>query len=460
MQSSPVSESSDGVESMVYQRQDLEQILRRVLEKSAADETEVCLLCSDDCITRFSMNRIHQNMVEEKVSLGVRVRQGNRIGAAATTLVSDETIEHVLAEAISLAEIAAAGQDGIAFAGEDDICRTVPAQEPLPPVDPIAIAHRVRSICADAQGEQMQAAGNFTVSQSKVGIGTSHGVVVVGSYSNNFLNVMVLNVKGHTSGWASSAAKQASLIKSEALAQEALGKARVQLADEPCPAGNYPVVLDTYAVAEMISTLAVSGFNAWSYHNGASVVSGKLGERVFQETVTIRDDGFDPRGCPRAFDFDGVCKQVVPLVEAGVVTGVVYDRASATEFGRHSTGHAQPRPALYLPGPQAENLFFEVGNANMEDLLTELERGLYVTRFQYTTVLDPSDLTINGTSRDGTFWVEDGKIKYALPNVSFRFSIVDALRDVRRIGADSKLLNGLFGVVHAPPILLDSFTIV
>jgi len=445
---------------MMDQRQNVKRILRRVLERSRADETEACLTLSDECITRFSMNRIHQNMVEEGVSLGLRVRMEDRIGAARTTRVDDESIAQTLQRAIRMAEVAAPGRPGDAFVGQDEICRVEPTKSSQEPIDPIDVGKRVQAVCDTALGMKLQAAGNFTVSRNTMGIGTSRAGVVVDAFSSSFLNVMAINEKDGTSGWASSAASTPDDIAHEALAQEALVKATVRKVDEPCPAGEYPVVLDPYAVAEMVSLLAASGFNAWAYHNQSSVVSGRMGERVFQDTVTIRDDAYDPRGCPRSFDFDGVEKQVVPLIKDGVVSGIVYDRDTAAQFGERSTGHAQPRPALYLPGPQAENLFFEPGTASMQELVRELNRGLYVTRFQYTTVLDPSDLTINGTSRDGTFWVEDGRVQHAIPNVSFRFSIVESLRDVRRIGADAKLLKGLFGFILAPPLLLDSFTIV
>lgn len=434
-------------------------MLGQILSRSKADETEVSLHVGDECITRFSINRIHENMVEERVSLWVRVRQGNRTGSAATNQTDEQALDHVLSQALAMARSSPEEDQDLGFAREDEICRGSAPQAPLEQIDPLAIGEQVRRICDQAHAAQMHASGNFTVSTSKLGIGTTRGGITMGYYNKSFLNILMQDQQAGTSGWASNAAAQPSAIDSEALAQEAKAKAQVPLAVEGIPPGEYPALLDPYAMEEIISTLAVSAFNADAYHSGASVTSSKMGRRVFSETISLRDDAYDARGCPKLFDADGLQKRVVALVESGVISGVLHDRATAKRYGAQSTGHAQERPALYLPGPQAENLFMQAGDADQEQLLSALQRGVWITRFQYTSVLDPSDLTINGTTRDGTFWVEDGKVKAALPNLSFRFSILSALQNVRRIGADARLLNGLFGVVHVPSTVVDAIHI-
>jgi len=433
---------------------EIESIVNQMLARSTADETEVSLSIADECNTRFSRNRIHQNMVEEKVSLRVRVMQGDRIGVAATTRLDEAAFKQVLKQAQAMAR-SGPNAGGLGFAAAGELCPVQTDTKPLQAIQPGIVGEQVRQICDLAADADMQAAGYFSVSRRRMGLGTSRGGVTLGSYDKSFLNVMMQNPSQGTSGWASMAAAELDAIESQALAREAQTKAKVPLQTGALPTGEVAALLDFYAVEEIISTLSVSAFNADAYFSGASVTSNRMGERVFAPEICIRDDAYDVRGCPRRFDADGVQKEIVYLVKAGMVAGVLHDRATAKRYAAHSTGHAQERPALYLPGPQAENLFLEPGDADQEQLLLALGRGVWITRFHYTSVLDPSDLTINGTTRDGTFWIENGQVKYALPNLSFRFSILEALQNVRAVGAEGRLLNGLFGVVYAPSIVVD-----
>ena len=80
-------------------------------------------------------------------------------------------------------------------------------------------------------------------------------------------------------------------------------------------------------------------------------MNGKFGQRIADPRLSLWDDGWDPRGFPMAFDFEGVPKQRVEMIANGVANAVVYDSYTAGREGKKSTGHALPAPNSYGPLP-------------------------------------------------------------------------------------------------------------
>jgi PmbA protein len=146
----------------------------------------------------------------------------------------------------------------------------------------------------------------------------------------------------------------------------------------------------------------------------------------------------------------------VTLIDRGVAASLLYDFRSAVQHGVEPTGHGLPAPSS--EGAFPLHLRMQPGSETMADLLAGLERGLVVTRFHYTNVVNPMETTITGMTRDGTFWVEDGKIVGGVKNLRFTQSILGALSAVRGISRDTELL-GEEGLVstRAPALALDAF---
>jgi predicted Zn-dependent protease len=157
-------------------------------------------------------------------------------------------------------------------------------------------------------------------------------------------------------------------------------------------------------------------------------MSGRIGERVMGQNVTLKDDPFHPlhRGSP--FDAEGIPTRPITLIERGVVRGPVYDRPTAAKEGKESTGHSLPIPNTI--GPLARHLVLEGGTGAPEALLEGIDRGLWVTRVWYTNVVDPKTVTLTGMTRDGLFAIENGRITHAVRNFRFNQSVVGMLGQV------------------------------
>ncbi|MEK7788253.1 MAG: metallopeptidase TldD-related protein, partial [Chloroflexota bacterium] len=212
-----------------------------------------------------------------------------------------------------------------------------------------------------------------------------------------------------------------------------------------------------YAVADIVESLASEGMGAQTVQEGRSWMNGRMGKPVLSPLISIWDDGLDPDGEPQPFDCEGVPKQRVDIVRAGVPTAPVYDtHTAAREPGRASTGHAQPVDEDW-DGPMPGNLHVAPGDSSVEDMIRTTTRGLYVTRFWYTNVVSEHDCVLTGMTRDGTFLIERGEIVGPVYNLRFTQALVPALKNVVALGKESRPIGGYYGSHRLPAMKVEGF---
>jgi predicted Zn-dependent protease len=248
-----------------------------------------------------------------------------------------------------------------------------------------------------------------------------------------FLHLVVQNETG--SGYASFISRDCDRLRVEPLVGGAIAKASRGRPQEVKP-GEYDVILEPDAVHELLSFLGYLGFHGLAFQEGRSFFCNQLGKKLVDEQVTIYDDGMDPQGLQVPFDFEGVPKQKIIFFEEGVARSVTHDSFTAGRAGLDSTGHAliPPNPE----GPIPLNLFMQAGRTSLEEIVRTVRRGIYVTRFHYTNVVEPMKAVITGMTRDGTFLIEDGEIKHPLKNLRFTESVLQALSRVRAVSRERK----------------------
>ncbi|HEY3118224.1 MAG TPA: metallopeptidase TldD-related protein, partial [Chloroflexota bacterium] len=178
-------------------------------------------------------------------------------------------------------------------------------------------------------------------------------------------------------------------------------------------------------------------------------------EQMVGENISLWDDGLDPAGRPMPFDFEGVPKQRVDLIERGIARGVVYDSYTAAREGKASTGHGLPAPNRQ--GPLPLHLFMARGTADQTDLLRGIRRGVWVTRFHYVNPVQPTKTIITGMTRDGTFLIEDGEITRPIQNMRFTQSVLDALSCVEAIGREWSVVQEDLGATCVPALRIGRF---
>ena len=185
-------------------------------------------------------------------------------------------------------------------------------------------------------------------------------------------------------------------------------------------------------------------------------MNGRFGEQIVGPNITLWDDGLDPSGVPMPFDFEGMPKRRVTFFDGGIAREVVYDSFTAGREGKQSTGHALPAPNSY--GPMPLHLFLAPGDADAAALLRGIERGLWVTRFHYVNVVQPTRAILTGMTRDGTFLIENGEISRPVHNLRFTQNVLDALSTVEAIGREPMMLQDEVGGTRVPPLRIGRFS--
>jgi predicted Zn-dependent protease len=156
------------------------------------------------------------------------------------------------------------------------------------------------------------------------------------------------------------------------------------------------------------------------------------------------------------FDAEGVPKQRLALLDAGVCRDLAFDAQTAARVGRRSTGHGLPAPNPY--GPFPANMVMAPGDASLEELVGGLDRGLLVTRFHYTNPVHGKRVIITGMTRDGTFLVEGGHVVGPVRNLRFTMSYLDALANVEAVSRERRCVRGFLGGSVVPSLRLSSFS--
>ena len=186
--------------------------------------------------------------------------------------------------------------------------------------------------------------GYYTSGVTEIAVASTTGLAV--SQAMTDVSVLALAASEDSSGYAEATSWRASDLDPAAVAREAAEKAaRTRGATEVEPQ-SFRAVLEPYAISELLFYFAFTSLNALALLEGRSYLSGRLGEKLFDESFTVWDEGLDPRNYPKSFDLEGVPKQRVLMIEEGVARDVVWDRRTAKQAGdgHASTGHALRRP--------------------------------------------------------------------------------------------------------------------
>ncbi|MCX6093890.1 MAG: TldD/PmbA family protein [Candidatus Bipolaricaulota bacterium] len=416
----------------------LAEIAQQVLRQAKADQTEVMVAGTDSHLTRFAVNTIHQNVSETDVAVRVRSILGRKTGVASGNELSEAALRKLVRSAETVA----------GFQEENPELGSLPGPKPAQKVDvfvertaectPVERARGVEKILKMSRKNQLDAAGAFSTEANETYIANSLGVSAY--HRGTVASILTVIMGQNSSGYATAASIDVANLDPESVGRIAVEKALSSKNPTPIEPGEYTVILEEAAVADMLFTLGWMGLGALAVQEGRSFMNGKFGERITGEKVTIWDDGADPRGLPLPFDFEGVPKQKVTLIEKGVAKNVVYDSFTAgREEGKVSTGHSLPAPNT--AGPIPLNLFMAPGKATKEEMLASTKRGIWVTRFHYTNILHPVQTILTGMTRDGTYLIENGKIVRPLRNLRFTQSILEAFSNIEALGKDLVLLK-------------------
>lgn len=428
-------------------------LLQKVLSYSQAEQTEVVYLGTESALTRFATNHIHQNVAESNAELRVRAVVGQRTGVAATNRLDDESLRRVTEQALEIARLQPVNPEFHSLPALQPILPAPSYSERTAQFTPEERARQIGIIVRLTKERGLESAGAFSTTVHSTAIANSLGIFAYEPRTEAECHAVVM-ADERGSGYTQRIATNASNLDFEAMAGEAVEKALRSRNPIDISLGEYPVVLDAYAVAEMLQNLAFMGFSALAAQEERSFMNGQFGKQLVEPRVTIYDDGHDPSGLPQAFDYEGVPKQRVVMIDHGVANAVVYNSFTAAREGKPNTGHALPAPNS--EGPLPLHTMMEAGDASIEELIKGVDRGIYVTRFHYTNTVHPIKTLFTGMTRDGTFLIEHGELTHPVKNLRFTQSILDVLREVQAIGRE-RVQSANYMTVVAPALRAARF---
>ena len=426
------------------------ELLDAALAACDCDQAEAILYATNSSLTRFAESVIHQNVAERDVMISVRAILGKRIGCARGNQPTKEEAQSVARRAVELARVSA----------EDEHFVSLPKPQPLPDVPtysdatasstPEQRAEAVRAIVGIAESHSAKASGSLSAESAEIAVANSLGVRAYTPATEASLITVVAG--DDSSGYAEWRGTDISKLNAVAIADIAANKYAEGRGAQSIDPGEYTVILEPLAVGDMLSMLSYMGLGATAFQEGRSFMSGRIGEKLAGDNITLWDDATDPRHCPMPFDWEGVPKRKVTLIENGIARGVAYDSYTANKEGKESTGHAFPAPNTF--GPSPTHLFLAPGEAALDDMIVSTDRGILVTRFHYTNIVHEKQTTFTGMTRDGTFLIENGKISHPINNLRFTQSILDALSNVQMISRDPELVE----YAYVPALKITNFT--
>ena len=441
------------------------ELAERAVKAAEGDEADASVHVESSGFARYAASAVHQPTLIRDETVTLRVVRDGRVGCATTNRVDDEGLAAAAGRA---AEAAESSPVDPGFAGLQE-----PA--PVPAVEGFdeATAALSPEDQAEAAAEAIGAApdlglyGYYTSGVTELAVASTTGLAV--SQVMTDASVLALAASDDSSGYAESTSWRASDLDPAAVAREAAEKAARTRRATPVEPQTFRAVLEPYAISELLFYFAFTSLNALALLEGRSYLSGRLGEALFDESFTVRDEGLDPLCYPKAFDMEGVPKQPVLIVEDGVARDVVWDRRTAKQAGdgHVSTGHGLAPPAQAF-GPIPFNLSMAGGDAaSVDELAERVGDGIYVTRLHYLGVVDPREGIITGMTRDGTFRVEGGTVTTPVVNLRFTTSFPALAAGLLGLTKDVTLVNRSdfyderypFGTL-VPAVATDAFTIV
>jgi PmbA protein len=438
----------------MYSREEAMQVVETALRATSADQAEVMLSASEQGLTRLANGGVHQHVATATVGLQVRAVLGTRIGVARTNDLSADGVTRVAARAVAIARVAEPNPEFVSLPAPIAHPRGESVAELPTLASPDALGEAASALIRVATGQGLTASGRVSESVAAYAIGNSLGTRAYMATRES--TVMSIMTQGEASGYAYWSGEAIAGAPAIATAERAAQKCLLGKEPVTVDPGAYTVILEPSAVAEMLSLLGWIGLGALAFREQRSFMSGRLGERVAGENVTLRDDAYHPLMGNYPYDFEGVPRQAVPLIARGVARGVVWDSYHATAAGVPNTGHALPAPNS--GGPYPLHLVLEPGEQSYEELLAGVERGILVTRFHYVNIVHPMETTLTGMTRDGTFLIKGGRITRPVKNLRFTQSVLGALSHVTGLERTPTLVNqeGLFCVV--PTMRVEGFT--
>jgi len=428
----------------ILSQEEAKAILDKVLGYSKAEGCEANLEGSTTGNIRYARNTVSTAGIVTDLELVVQSNFGKKMATATINEFDDASLEKVVRRSEELAKLAPENEEFVPVLGPQEYLDSQGYFESTANIDPAFRAQVAAASIGPCREKKLVAAGYLEDTAGFEAMANSKGLFAYYPSTGVDFSVTVRTEDGTGSGYVTrdyNDAAQFDSARDSAIAIDKAVKSREARAIEP---GKYTVVLEPAASIGLIRNMMFN-FDRRRADEGRSFLAkegggNKLGEKMFDERVTLYSDPTVAEIPVAPFANDGQRRERVTWIEKGVVKNMYCERF-----------WAQKNEIPSVPFPA--NGVMEGGDSSLDDLVAGTKRGVLVTRTWYIRTVDPQTLLYTGLTRDGTFFIEDGKIAFPIKNMRFNESPVIMLNNIEAL-AKPERMNGTL----VPPMKIRDFT--
>ncbi len=427
-------------------------IIDIVLRAAQDHDTNVLVQSGTKGLTRFANSEIHQNVFEDSTDITITVTEGRKRSQIMTSRYAEEGLVAAARDAVANLSFLPDGDEQPPLVeGPAEITAESLSQELEQRFTAEGRARLVKQ-GLDLLDPGYKAYGALSYDVTQLAMGNSKGIKRYALGNEVKCTVLIADDHGG-SGYAAAIAYKPDIDIMDTF-RRAHVKAKLNRDPISLEPGAYTVILEPLAVGDILTYLSFIGFSGKSVQNQASFLTGKLGEKLFDEKLTIIDDYTHQDTVSLPFDFEGTPRTKVTLVDHGVAKGVVHDTMSAKKDGVPSTGHSLNQPSF---GGIPLNLVVAGGEQTLDEIIKGTKEGLLVTRFHYMNPVNPRQAQLTALTRDGFFKIENGEIVAAVKNMRFTESMLSAFSQIEAIASDHERTGFFFGNYFVPGMKINGF---
>lgn len=418
----------------IYTEEEARKIMEKALSFSTADTCEVNLSGSESGNIRYARNSVSTSGFSSNQTLVVQSSYGKKSGTATIDEFDDAALERVVKRAEELAKLSPENPEFMGPLEQQSYDKAINYVEATANITPEYRASVANDSIKPAVAKDVTAAGFLEDSYGFSAMLNSEGLFAYNKNSNVDFTVTMRSNDGTGSGWVSRDYNDVTKFNSLESSNVAIDKAVLSKEAKAIEPGKYTVILEPAAAEDLISNLGYS-FDARTADEGRSFMSKegsgtKLGEKIVDERVNLWSDPLNPEVPTGTWSGDGQALKKTSWIENGVVKNLAYSRYWAEQKGVE-------------PIPFPSNLIMGGGDASLEDLIKSTKKGILVTRLWYIRTVDPQTLLYTGLTRDGTFYIENGEIKYPVKNFRFNESPIIMLNNLETLGKQVRINGNL-----------------
>ncbi len=428
-------------------------VLDRILSTAGSLDMQVILKGENQELTRFAGSEIHQNVASDELEAEITLHKDGRELKVTTNDFDNDSLRKLVKEAGQrLMELPESERVKSFISEPADISSDNYFKELEREFNIENRAQKLKAAFGELDSD-LNAAGSLELNQNFMALGNTNGITRYSRLDKVDFKTVITEQSGAT-GYAAAISNRAEDIDIGKEFKRAADKARDSRDAIEIEPGEYDVILEPAAVGGLISYLSYIGFSGRSVQEGMSFLADRLGEQVFGDNITLVDDCQDPNTIDFPFDFQGAKRQKLNIIENGVAKELAYDLESARKAGVETTGHSVGDPSV---GGFPLHLVMANGEAELGEMIAGTEKGLLITRFHYINVINPRKAILTGLTRDGTFLIENGRVKAPVKNLRFTQNIVESLNQVEAISSSREKVGGFYGYMYLPALKVNGF---